>query len=70
MTRWVVRWPLSLLYPLLHHQNVALRTAFLDRAVRADVASAGEAAAPLVVTLGAGFDVRQQRLGETGARGH
>ena len=72
VTRWVVGWPLCYLYPLLHHQNVALRTAYLDRAVRADLASTATAggAPPLVVTLGAGFDVRQQRLAdEHGARG-
>ena len=29
-TRSVVRFPLSYLYPPLHHQNVAMRTVFLD----------------------------------------
>ena len=71
VTRWVVRWPLCYFYPLLHHQNVALRTAYLDRAVRSDLSSTtAQGAPPLVVTLGAGFDVRQQRLAdEHGARG-
>ena len=34
VTRRVVARPLARLYPLLHHQNVALRTAFLDRHVK------------------------------------
>ena len=30
-TRSVVRWPFRLIFPRLHHQNVALRTKFLTR---------------------------------------
>ena len=37
LTRSVVRWPLRLLYPRLHHQNVALRTKFLDKALRNEI---------------------------------
>ena len=33
VTRVVVSRPLAWLYPRLHHQNIALRTAYLDKAV-------------------------------------
>ena len=33
ITRFIVGFPFSWLYPNLHHQNVALRTAFLDKSV-------------------------------------
>lgn len=76
-TRMIVSFPLCWLYPNLHHQNVALRTAFLDSALFAAVendnlTSTNDAAAlslkkttqiPRIITLGAGFDTRSLRLG-------
>ena len=61
VTRRIVGRPLARLYPRLHHQNVAMRSAFLDRAVRAELeASAG--APTIVCVLGGGFDVRPLRM--------
>eukprot|EP00966_Prymnesium_polylepis_P294038 6790835-Prymnesium_polylepis.1 len=42
-TRRVVSRPVAWLYPRLHHQNVALRTAYLDRAVSRELEAAGDA---------------------------
>ena len=67
VTRRVVGRPLCYLYPPLHHQNIAMRTAFLDRAVRAELAR-GEGASTVVV-LGAGFDMRPWRLMEAAPAG-
>ncbi|KAL1515614.1 hypothetical protein AB1Y20_002233 [Prymnesium parvum] len=60
-TRRVVCRPVAWLYPRLHHQNVALRTAFLDKVVKAE-AEAGANSSTIVCVLGAGFDVRPFRL--------
>ena len=76
-TRMIVGFPLCWLYPNLHHQNVALRTAFLDSALFAavendSILSTKDAAAlpvtktrqiPRIITLGAGFDTRSLRFG-------
>ena len=62
VTRRLVARPLSYLYPRLHHQNVALRTAYLDRAVATELAAAPRGSTAVV--LGAGFDVRPLRLAE------
>ena len=74
-TRMIVSFPLCWLYPNLHHQNVALRTAFLDSALFAavdndSIPSTKDAPAlstkntiPRIITLGAGFDTRSLRLG-------
>jgi hypothetical protein len=75
VTRNIVGFPLASLYPKLHHQNVALRTAFLDRALneildelgpsdgrRADADSSGSGSDVRVITLGAGFDTRSLRF--------
>eukprot|EP00808_Paulinella_micropora_P018816 g31867.t1 len=62
-TRAVVAPAVAWLYPLLHHQNIALRTAYLDQLVTAELAApAGPAKPTYVVLLGAGFDVRALRL--------
>ena len=61
-TRRVVSWPLCYLYPRLHHANVALRTAYLDREVQRELSAAAGAPATVVV-LGAGFDTRAPRSG-------
>ena len=61
-TRWLVSPALRRLYPPLHHQSVAMRTAYLD-ALLVDAlrpATAGERVR--VVVLGAGFDTRFFRL--------
>ena len=60
-TRSVVRFPLCYLYPKLHHQNVLIRTTYLDNMVREqlDISSNTDI---LVVSLGAGFDTRSLRF--------
>lgn len=76
VTRRIVARPFASFYPLLHHQNVALRSAFLDQRVEAecqraaaDLADAeGEAQQTAVVVLGAGFDLRSLRLSSEAAR--
>jgi O-methyltransferase involved in polyketide biosynthesis len=67
VTRRVVARPLARLYPRLHHQNVAMRTAYLDQAVERELASAAGRNATIVV-LGAGFDARALRLESGPAR--
>lgn len=65
VTRRVVGFPLCYLYPKLHHQNVAIRTAFLDQALELELESATAKAggiAPIVIILGAGFDTRAVRF--------
>ena len=62
-TRRVVSRPLAWLYPPLHHQNVALRSAFLDRETRRLLREADRLDSAVVV-LGSGFDTRALRLGE------
>lgn len=80
ITRIIVGFPFCWMYPNLHHQNVALRTAFLDlsllQALRSQrnsstnsaVASipAGMDLTPRVITLGAGFDTRSLRFQNAG----
>ena len=61
-TRLVVASPLAYLYPRLHHANVALRTAYLDREVERELRAAGGAPTSVVV-LGSGFDTRALRFG-------
>ena len=52
-TRSLVRFPLSYLYPLLHHQNVAMRTVFLDEVS----AQGGGSASVAIVTYHSGGGV-------------
>ena len=63
-TRAIVAKPLASLYPLLHHQNVLLRSAYLDREVAKALGESGsnDSAQSTVVVLGAGFDLRSLRL--------
>ena len=63
VTRRVVAWPLCCLFPPLHHQNVALRTAYLDGAVTAALAD-DDLARAMLVSVGAGFDVRAFRVAD------
>jgi O-methyltransferase involved in polyketide biosynthesis len=66
VTRRVVAKPLASLYPRLHHQNVAMRTAYLDRAVVRELALVSTpSSSPVVLVLGAGFDTRPFRLRST-----
>lgn len=60
-TRNIVAFPLAWLYPNLHHQNVALRTAYLDEKISEEVGRVGSKSV-FVVVLGAGFDTRSLRL--------
>ena len=75
ITRIIVGFPFCWLYPNLHHQNVALRTAFLDQALVDAIVKNGDdiensatilstavdERPPRIVTLGAGFDTRSLR---------
>ena len=61
VTRRIISRPLCHAYPRLHHQNIALRTAFLDKALSAELARCPGAT---VCTLGAGFDGRCLRFRE------
>ena len=62
VTRVVVARPIASLYPPLHHQNVALRTAFLDRALYAELRGLSADEEAVVTVLGAGFDARAVRM--------
>lgn len=66
-TRWIVASPLRYLYPRLHHQNVAMRTQFLDKMLIKElqsmpVSSNGVSDKTAVIMLGAGFDSRSIRF--------
>lgn len=63
ITRWMVTFPLCYLYPPLHHQNVAIRTAFLDTVVNSEL-SVDNTTHTTVIVLGAGFDTRSIRLAQ------
>jgi len=60
ITRWLVGPLVAWLYPRLQHQNIAMRSSFLERAVEAELQAANVGAAALVA-LGAGFDGRSLR---------
>jgi len=63
LTRRVTQFPLCYLFPNLHHQNVALRTAFMDKQLAEQLAiGEKEQQDVVVVTLGAGFDTRSLRF--------
>ena len=63
LSRQIIRYPLCLLFPRLHHQNVALRTAYLDAACRHEIKAAVAAGKDVrLVSLGAGFDTRTLKL--------
>ena len=59
LTRWIVGWPLCLLFPRLHHQNVAMRTSFLSRECDLVIRENMEKKLRTrMVVVGAGFDTR------------
>eukprot|EP00981_Chlorochromonas_danica_P010218 scaffold3058_cov165-Ochromonas_danica.AAC.9 len=67
ITRNLVRWPLCFLYPDLHHQNVLLRTLYLNKALMKELTKAlakadQEDLEVCLISLGAGFDTRNIRL--------
>lgn len=65
ITRWIVSFPFCLLYPRLHHQNVAMRTAYLDQLIQKELQLQNSSCTPVcIVTLGAGFDTRSVRFGQ------
>jgi Leucine carboxyl methyltransferase len=80
LTRLIVGFPFCWIYPNLHHQNVALRTAFLDLSLLHAIRSkqnvsqistvtstpTGVDLTPRVITLGAGFDTRSLRFQNAG----
>ena len=62
-SRFVVNRIFRRFYPRLHHANVELRTAYLDKAVNDEVASVqceGNVDKPMIrlISIGAGYDVR------------
>lgn len=62
-TRNIVKFPFSWLYAPLHHQNVALRTTFLDAAVCTELDHLDSTTRPVtVIVLGGGFDTRALRF--------
>jgi len=62
-TRVIAGFPLCYLFPKLHHQNVALRTRFLDEALTSEIEDAAAKGENVVtVALGAGFDTRCLRF--------
>eukprot|EP00457_Paulinella_chromatophora_P006439 gb/GEZN01006457.1/.p1 GENE.gb/GEZN01006457.1/~~gb/GEZN01006457.1/.p1 ORF type:complete len:526 (-),score=56.76 gb/GEZN01006457.1/:64-1641(-) len=60
-TRGVVSPAVAWMYPKLHHQNIVLRTEFLDQAVSLEL-NRYVPGRTVVVVLGAGFDGRALRL--------
>ena len=63
LTRWILAYPFCLFFPRLHHQNVALRTAYLDASCRAEMKWAAENGKSVrLISLGAGFDTRSFKL--------
>lgn len=66
-TRCIVSFPFSFLYPLLHHQNVAIRTLYLDKILQDEIRYYAENTNQYtgvdVVILGGGFDTRSLRFG-------
>uniref|UniRef100_A0A7S4BSD4 S-adenosyl-L-methionine-dependent methyltransferase n=1 Tax=Chrysotila carterae TaxID=13221 RepID=A0A7S4BSD4_CHRCT len=61
-TRLVIARPFCYLYPRLHHQNIAIRSAFLDAALKTEVRqNADDGTKTSVIVLGAGFDGRGLR---------
>ena len=58
ITRYIVSFPLCYLFPNLHHQNVALRTIYLDKALSSEL---NDFEASNVIVLGAGYDTRALR---------
>lgn len=58
ITRYIVAFPLCYLFPNLHHQNVALRTIYLDNALSSEL---NDTEASNVIVLGAGYDTRSLR---------
>jgi O-methyltransferase involved in polyketide biosynthesis len=68
LSRTLVAPGVRRLYPLLHHQNVAIRTAYLDGALQRELERArAEDVQIVVLVLGGGFDTRALRFG--GVRG-
>lgn len=63
-TRLIVAFPLCFLYPALHHQTVAMRTAFLDKSLTNELEKCSLSAsnATIVISLGGGFDTRSLRF--------
>jgi hypothetical protein len=66
ISRWIVAFPFCFLYPNLHHQNVALRTVYLDDVLKLELEeiktrSDRENALRVIIVLGAGFDTRSLR---------
>ena len=66
LTRAIVAFPLCYLYPDLHHQNVAMRTLYLDQALRKSIESTDLSPpnSTCVVILGGGFDARSLRFAQ------
>ena len=70
ITRLIVSFPFCLLYPKLHHQNIAMRTLYLDQMIdslllvntSSSSSSPAVTTAPVtIINLGSGFDPRALR---------
>ena len=65
-TRLLVSFPLAFLYPNLHHQNVSIRTRYLDRTIQSEIKSIrftyGDDELIDIIVLGSGFDTRAVRF--------
>jgi len=58
ITRYIVAFPFCYLFPNLHHQNVAMRTIYLDKKLSSEL---NDTEASNVIVLGAGYDTRALR---------
>ena len=70
ITRLIVSFPFCLLYPKLHHQNIAMRTLYLDQMIdnlllvntSSSSSSPASVSVPVtIINLGSGFDPRALR---------
>ena len=67
ISRYVVAFPLCYLYPKLHHQNVALRTVYLDNAINSELENEEDVN---VIVMGAGYDTRALRFLQNNNHNH
>jgi len=62
ISRHLVRFPISWLYPNLIHKRVEKRTFYLDSLIAAELGRSGSSDRNMVVLVGAGFDPRSLRF--------
>lgn len=61
-SRWMLRLIPTGLFPRLHHANIELRTAYLDKTIQSEIDRLPGNTAIKLVSLGAGYDVRCSRF--------